>query len=377
MMDNLPQPVIETILCLLPTKEAVRTSILFREWKYRWTTIPKLAFIEDAAVKPSRSRDDGLEEHLSIEKRKPINQVMSMHRGPIHEFSLSMHRRGLGVEIDQIIDCLSRNNNTLTKLTLDMCGYLLLPDSLFSLHKLTHLYLHCCRLLVQPTLNGFGRSLTYLYMGDVSIAKRRLLLLLSSCPLLKILTLNAKVGSNPTIDDFTLIDLFGCLPTIENLSICLTMMTDFAQGRVPIKLPVALVHLKRLCIRDACTPNHGDRIPCLLLLMRSCPNLEKLKLKIFYSLHFRSRVNCSDMWFPHLNELEIEFWAHRSYMVMDLVPHILAKSPVLKKVKLSFFFKVSKDDELYILRRYRAYKHASPVVEIIVESGVGRKFDRF
>ncbi|KAJ0612912.1 putative F-box domain, leucine-rich repeat domain superfamily, F-box-like domain superfamily [Helianthus annuus] len=339
MISNLPQPIIEIILCLLPTKEAVRTSILSREWKYHWTTIPKLAFIEDA-VKASRD-DDGLKERLSIEK---LNQVISMHQGPIHEFSLSMHAKDPPcVEFDHIMDnFLSRNNNTLTKLTLDMC---------------------------------YGR-LTYLYMGNVIISKRMLILFLSSCPLLTIVTLNANVGSLPTAGDFTLIELFGCLPVIENLSICLRMMTDFAQGRVPNKLPIALVHLKCLCIRDACAPNQGDRIPCLLFLMRSCPNLEKLKLKIYHSLRFRSWTNHSDMWFAHLNELEIEFWARRHFM-MNLLPHMLAKSPVLKMVKILLRYKVSKDEESDMVRRYSAYAHASPVVEITVESGVGFKFDRF
>ncbi|KAK1428454.1 hypothetical protein QVD17_17289 [Tagetes erecta] len=239
MISNLPQSIIEIILCLLPTKEAARTSILSREWMYRWTTIPKLAFIQD-----------------------------------------------------------------------------------------------------------------------------------------KILTLHPIVGSSPATDDSTtLIDLFGCLLMIENLSFCLRMMTDFTQGRVPMRLPVTLVELKCLCIRDACPPNQADRIPCLLLLMRSCPNLEKLKLKIYYIFRFRSWTDLSDMWFPHLNELEIEVWSKGTVRVFDFLRLVLAKSPVLKKVKILLRFK---DEDVNLLRRcYSRYPHASPVVEIIVECGVGSKFDPF
>nr|GEW90323.1 ARID DNA-binding domain-containing protein [Tanacetum cinerariifolium] len=36
--------ILESILCFLPTEEAVRTSILSKDWRYRWTKIPKLAF---------------------------------------------------------------------------------------------------------------------------------------------------------------------------------------------------------------------------------------------------------------------------------------------------------------------------------------------
>nr|GFC27810.1 hypothetical protein [Tanacetum cinerariifolium] len=38
--------IIEIILCFLPIQEAVRTSILSREWRYRWIKIPKLEFQE-------------------------------------------------------------------------------------------------------------------------------------------------------------------------------------------------------------------------------------------------------------------------------------------------------------------------------------------
>ncbi|KAI7728728.1 hypothetical protein M8C21_005302 [Ambrosia artemisiifolia] len=43
-ITKLPQAIIETILCLLPIEEAARTSILSSEWRYKWTTIPKLVF---------------------------------------------------------------------------------------------------------------------------------------------------------------------------------------------------------------------------------------------------------------------------------------------------------------------------------------------
>ncbi|KAJ0432731.1 putative leucine-rich repeat domain superfamily, F-box-like domain superfamily [Helianthus annuus] len=43
-ITTLPQAIVETILCLLPIEEAARTSVLSREWRYKWTTIPKLEF---------------------------------------------------------------------------------------------------------------------------------------------------------------------------------------------------------------------------------------------------------------------------------------------------------------------------------------------
>ncbi|GJR56937.1 F-box/FBD/LRR-repeat protein-like protein [Tanacetum coccineum] len=46
-LGNLPSSIIESILCLVPIQEAARTSILSREWMYRWTKIPNLVFEED------------------------------------------------------------------------------------------------------------------------------------------------------------------------------------------------------------------------------------------------------------------------------------------------------------------------------------------
>ncbi|KAI3826416.1 hypothetical protein L1987_00464 [Smallanthus sonchifolius] len=296
---------------------------------------------------------------------------MSLHQGAIHEFSLSMYAHGSCVEIDHIIDHLSRLN-TVKKLTLDTSGYWI-PESLFSLHKLTDLYLHHCRLDVQPTFSGFG-SLTNLYMENVIITKKMLLLFLSSCPLLKTVTLNPDLGSLADIDDSTVIELFECLPVIENLSIRLSMLKYFAQGKVPNKLPAALVHLKYLCIRDAPSV-YKYRIPCLVFLIRSSPNLEKLKLKIFYDLRLGTseKYYYSNMRLEHLNEIEIEFWTKRKFK-LDFLKLILAKSPVLKKVKILLRNKVSMDEELQISRIFLRYPCVSPVVEIIVESGV--KFDR-
>ncbi|KAI3683602.1 hypothetical protein L1987_84110 [Smallanthus sonchifolius] len=92
-----------------------------------------------------------------------------------------------------------------------MSGYWL-PDSLFSFHKLTDLYLHHCRLDVQPTFSGFG-SLANLCMENVIITKKMLLLFLSGCPLLKTVTLNPDLGSlKENIDDSTVIDYSSVYP---------------------------------------------------------------------------------------------------------------------------------------------------------------------
>nr|GEZ82650.1 F-box/FBD/LRR-repeat protein At1g13570-like [Tanacetum cinerariifolium] len=74
---------------------------------------------------------------------------------------------------------------------------------------------------------------------------------------------------------------------------------------------------------------HKYGLPLLALLMRSSPKLEKLKL-------------------VHLKELEIENMIYRE-TELDFVKFVLAKSPVLKKVRLFLHEEVGKDEHMQTL----------------------------
>ncbi|KAM0058870.1 putative F-box-like domain superfamily protein [Helianthus debilis subsp. tardiflorus] len=56
IITRIPQAIIETILCLLPIEGAARTSILSKEWRYRWTKIPKLVFCRSIVKRPSEMK---------------------------------------------------------------------------------------------------------------------------------------------------------------------------------------------------------------------------------------------------------------------------------------------------------------------------------
>lgn len=44
---HLPQSIIETILAKVPTRDAVRTSILSKKWRYQWATMTQLVLDEE------------------------------------------------------------------------------------------------------------------------------------------------------------------------------------------------------------------------------------------------------------------------------------------------------------------------------------------
>ena len=46
-LSDLPDVVIIKVISSLPTKDAIRTSILSKRWEYLWTSIPSLEFIAD------------------------------------------------------------------------------------------------------------------------------------------------------------------------------------------------------------------------------------------------------------------------------------------------------------------------------------------
>ncbi|GJZ60894.1 F-box/FBD/LRR-repeat protein [Tanacetum coccineum] len=118
-LSNLPSGIIELILCRVPIQEAGRTSILSKEWRYRWTRIPNLVFIEDTF---QVSTVDGAESsilgqtheqpnnRLTMDRKSKliyaICQVLLIHDGPINEFTLSLclSRK----HVDPILTYLSR-----------------------------------------------------------------------------------------------------------------------------------------------------------------------------------------------------------------------------------------------------------------------------
>ena len=137
--------------------------------------------------------DDWLDER-KLKIVPAIRQALVLHQGPIFEFSLSMKADSRYVELDQIILDLTRNKNTLKKLTLRLtfidtypCSYKL-PLSIFSFQQLTKLYFSHIAFEFNPTFSAFG-SLTSLYVHHSNVSREVLLHLLSNCPLLKRLKL--------------------------------------------------------------------------------------------------------------------------------------------------------------------------------------------
>ncbi|GJT19668.1 F-box/FBD/LRR-repeat protein [Tanacetum coccineum] len=115
-ISNLPLSLLETILCLLPYQDVVRTSTLSKEWRYHWTNITKIMVIEDYSQTLNQQQ-----RRINISKLlRGAGQALLMHTGPIQEFTLSVVTNAWGNnrEIDCIMSHLSRKK-TVKKLTVD------------------------------------------------------------------------------------------------------------------------------------------------------------------------------------------------------------------------------------------------------------------
>ncbi|GJV93231.1 F-box/FBD/LRR-repeat protein-like protein [Tanacetum coccineum] len=333
-ISNLPSSIIENILCLVPIKEAVRTSILSKDWRYNWTKITKLVFHQKVF-------DETTDEFFDA-----IHQVLSRHPGPIFEFSLSIWDNEKCDKIDLIItDLVRKHSHTVKKLTvrlreLPYCPYKL-PLSISLLHHLTDLCVSGI-FFRAPRFSGFGiGSLTSLYVKGETIKKESLQDFLSNCPLLKHVILEPYFDDRFN-EDIMIIELFECLPVIELLSIDSDWLW-FKRDRVPARLPTAFVHLKYLCIKKVLLFDE-TRSENLVFVIRSSPNLENIKIE----------------------KLEIQGLAARNGE-MEFVKVILAKSPVLMKARIILSKCITKDEELQIERLLLGSPRVSPLAELIVE----------
>ncbi|KAI7724940.1 hypothetical protein M8C21_005493, partial [Ambrosia artemisiifolia] len=331
-ITTLPQPILETILCHLSTKEAVRTSILSREWRYNWTKIPKLELSPCMGVAVYEQTSD----IANTRRCKPcydIYQILLRHQGPIHELTLTLPEDNC-LELDQIILHLSRNYN-FKKLKLygsDLLSWYKLPICLFSFHHIRDLVIYSLDLDLPPTFNGFS-CLESLCLRGIGISIKSLLRLLSNSPSLK--SFNLFVSE--AYDTCTVNELLECLPMIEHLS--LTMSPYISEcvvlDSVPQELPTSLIHLRYLCFEDMCFDG-GCHLPFLLAFIKRSPNLEKIKLENDWCEKRHEEYSVvwdeySNVWLEHLNELKIVRFNNLK-PEMDFVKFILARSPKLKNV---------------------------------------------
>ncbi|CAK9143001.1 unnamed protein product [Ilex paraguariensis] len=214
-LSDLPWDILDNILGHLPIKDAVKTSVFSRKWRYKWFDLSKLVVDDSCGVTTSMNVDKEWNQLAKL-----VYNVLLAHRGQIDKFILATLLSGQGKDLDYWIAFLCRNG--IKKLILDL-GYMCsmyeykLPSSLFSCQQLSCLYIMHCSVVTPHTFNGFS-NLVSLQMQSCTVLNGVLENLISSCPILETLVLS-------DVDDFGLSDVgdFGSLniyaPNLKSLHV--------------------------------------------------------------------------------------------------------------------------------------------------------------
>ncbi|KAI3763939.1 hypothetical protein L2E82_13937 [Cichorium intybus] len=324
-ISGLPQDAIEKILTLMPIRDALRTSILSKNW-----------------------------------------------RGPISELWICSDDTEIVNELDQIMLHLSWRKNIkkfIFQISLFRGDYKL-PCSFFSWQGLEYLNLTYCAFEPPLMFNGFS-MLKCLVFYEVRITINILQRFLINCPVLEEFTLNGHFEEEFIGDKCTIVELFKCLPSVQVVEITGYYMKPLAACGIPQKLPTSLVHL-RILVLAMCFQSQ-DGLSSILCVINSSPNLEKIKMTMFPHVGetittFHDLQDYSGLNLDHLKELEITSF-HNYASEMEFVKLIMAKSPVLKKARIELNFDVSVDEEVKMLRDLvrLPFLRASPSANFIIE----------
>ncbi|CAN1332849.1 F-box/FBD/LRR-repeat protein At1g13570 [Linum perenne] len=378
-ISKLPADVISLILTFLPIKESVRTSILSKQWRHLWRSVPQLVFVihDELFADADAELNESSEVMLII-----IYQALLVHEGPINKFELAIPGMKCCPQFDQLINSLSAKS--VKELFLRIDSYALLPSSLFSVPDLNSLKLQGF-IFEEPIWSVGFSKLTLLELKHVKLHNGFLQNFLPKCPLLeelrvlqceiteerpvfvtssvKVLLFHSYPGeirfeytsllsvlsvlppylSGPLKLD--IVALFDSLPALEQLNLGVEFLLSLSEGYVPYHLPASLHNLKVLEIPRILLGrlNEARVLACLIM---SSPNLLKLTIRHDNEYDGRYRISESPGGLQRLLEQEEhirvcclqrleEFTIGNSrgtQVELDLVRFVLATAPVLKRV---------------------------------------------
>ncbi|XP_071740029.1 F-box/FBD/LRR-repeat protein At1g13570-like [Rutidosis leptorrhynchoides] len=334
IISSLPLNIIETILTFMPIRDAVKTSILSKKWRYCWMTMPKLIFDQNQVHGYNYNYRHSVKSKLV----SAIFHVLFIHSGPtILEFKLPIIDLDLVTEFDAIILYLSRRTNVKDLIIYNSNNFYKLPNPFFSLQGLEYIRLRHCNFEPPVTFNGFNK-LKSLWFENVQVSVKALQHFLSNCPLLE--------------------------------DMCLYL----AVGGMPKKLPTWL-HLRHVTL-DLCLREH-DVISSALCIIRSAPNLQRLNFMMNDNVNLPIQgssmklVDFQDglsLTFDHLKHFEILISRNYVFM-MEFVKLVMAKSPVLEIARTELKTNISVEEELKICKEMinLPFSRASPSSKLIIE----------
>ncbi|KAJ0837876.1 putative F-box domain, FBD domain, leucine-rich repeat domain superfamily [Helianthus annuus] len=401
-ISSMPDIVINNILDRLPFRNAVRTSVLSSNWRFKWTMLTQLVldvdFFDSLETVDEDEEDEEEDEDEEDEEEEVdddesnnesiVSKLLLQLRGPIIKFELSVDDISDADDMDNWILFLSRRG--LKDLTLNNWGPtpLNLPTHLFSCVELKHLKLRNCSFSLPPTFHGFPNLLS-LYLRVEFEDNIQLGEFFTRCPLLEKLTMddlfemekvniveiakqkNLKILSlkfhdsddeTTTASSSNIFELVGSLPKLQELHL------DFEECRLiegggKKSFFTVFPCIKVLKLSDICLDN-GIMFSFAFELIRSSPNLQTLEITQSYGNadpppqadHSTTRLlQLQSVMFDCLKGSENE---------IRLIKYLLACSPSLKRMHIFSCHFSSAEEKLVFVRKLLKLYRASPVVEL-------------
>ncbi|XP_016509662.1 F-box/FBD/LRR-repeat protein At1g13570 isoform X1 [Nicotiana tabacum] len=406
ILSNLPQKVIDEILICLPLRDAVRTSILSKKWRYIWRRLPQLT-LEHTLWKKREDITD-----LTRNFSEIVRHIYCYHAGPIKKFTLCIPYLDLDRRcpyIDRLISFLSRNGIQHLVLRLPIRGNSYeLPPLFFTCFQLRHLTLYNCSMNHPPHFKGFD-WLTSLELHDVTISSKLLERLISRSPLLEQFVLHISGALSNVIEisapmlrsfDYTgnissvllknvpllakfslsqreyhvaagkcnIAMFFESFSALEHLHLN-DMSFVAGAGEIPTRLPFNLNYVKHVCISSIYLSDL-DEVSCALCLIRSFPYLQYMEMKVeasddndILALESLEVERFSDVTFNHLREVKL-IQTNGTIPEMQLMKLLLAKSPRLVRMLIEPCL-VEESATVKILAELTKLKRASPKAEVV------------
>ncbi|KAL7616946.1 hypothetical protein Lser_V15G03065 [Lactuca serriola] len=402
-ISNLPEHLIDSILERVPFEDAVKTSIISKKWRYKWTSMKVLTFDNHFNAKIAKNGAIDYNEYINT-----INQVLNLHKGPISKFVIHIPPMLLDSfeEIDEWMMLLSRNN--VTKLVLYNSNRRYeLPSHVFSCLGLTELILENCFFSPPLQFEGFhnleelfllhidfGKSLsgnqmnllhflecTNVHNFNIKATKMKSLILVT-CPDANLLQLleNPSIVvfgvSFRTFEDFDRVEMINSISFLSSL----TRIEDFLiEGNflkflsaevIPKWFPLSMNSLKRLVLQDF-EVGDLDQLYVALCLLRNSPNLDTLRVHfeeprdfVFLALDHLEYPNCLDYTLKQLRTVEITCLEGLKVEVL-FIKLLLAHSPNLEKISIKPIRGLNIRRRFAIAKKVMRFPRASPKAEMI------------
>lgn len=180
-ISNLPDHVIIHILKWLPIRDVAKTSILSKDWRYKWLNVPDLVF--NSYFKESLDKE--------LNPFNVIEHVLRRHGGPITKFTFWDPEIDYQPPLEFWFFFLSRHPiQNLTIRLASSSGDYSIPHIFFSFDKLRDLYISHLEITTPPEFKGFHR-LVKLYLANVLMQSAELKRFISKCSMLEWLCLSS------------------------------------------------------------------------------------------------------------------------------------------------------------------------------------------